>query len=234
MGPDQFGAVLLLIMSSIVLTALAGDVGIASRLAWMTLLGASLLYALHTSGATPWVMVVAAALVVGALPASFGVWLLNGEPVARAIGYGLAAVVVSMAVLVIARRLVRHPVVNAATIAGAVCVYLLIGDFFAMTFGFISWMESRHFFTSTSDPIALDYVYFSYSTLATLGYGDLVARSALGRMLAILEALMGQIYLVTIVALIVGSIGRPRHRRPGRDGDGSSDPPPPADDPMRP
>jgi hypothetical protein len=211
-GPDQFGAVLLLIMSSIVLTAVAGDVGIASRLAWMGLLGISMFYTLHTSGAPTPVMMAAAVLILGGLPASIGVRLLDGEPFGRAIGYGMGAVLVSITVVVVARRLVRHPVVNAATIAGAVCVYLLIGDFFAMTFGFISVMESQRFFTSTDHPLALDYVYFSYSTLATLGYGDLVARSALGRMLSVLEALMGQIYLVTVVALIVGNVGR----HPGR------------------
>jgi hypothetical protein len=212
MGPDQFGVLLLLIMSSIVLTAVAGDVGIASRLTWMVLLGASLLYALHTSGAPVWTMTVAAALAVGGPPASAGVWLLNGEPLARAIGYALAAVLVSLTVVVVARRLVRHPVVTRATIAGAVCVYLLIGDFFAMTFGFVAGMDSRRFFTSVDNPVGLDYIYFSYTTLATLGYGDLVASGAIGRMLAILEALIGQIYLVTVVALIVGNVGRPSRR----------------------
>ncbi|MBV9359359.1 MAG: two pore domain potassium channel family protein, partial [Chloroflexi bacterium] len=54
---------------------------------------------------------------------------------------------------------------------------------------------------------------FSYSTLATVGYGDFVARTNLGRMLAVTEALIGQLYLVTVVALLMGNLGRGRRER---------------------
>ena len=46
--------------------------------------------------------------------------------------------------------------------------------------------------------------------MSTVGYGDLTARGDLGRMLAVTEALIGQLYLVTIVALLVGNLGRAR------------------------
>jgi hypothetical protein len=55
-------------------------------------------------------------------------------------------------------------------------------------------------------------VYFSYVTMSTVGYGDLTARGDLGRMLAVTEALLGQLYLVTIVALLVGNLGRVRRQ----------------------
>ena len=55
------------------------------------------------------------------------------------------------------------------------------------------------------------YLYFSYSTLTTVGYGDLVARSNLGHTLSAFEALLGQIYLVTVVAVIVTNVV-PRRR----------------------
>jgi len=58
---------------------------------------------------------------------------------------------------------------------------------------------------STTASTAADYVYFSFVTLATLGYGDLVPRTTLGRMLAVTEALVGQLYLVTVVALLVSN-----------------------------
>ena len=59
----------------------------------------------------------------------------------------------------------------------------------------------------------LTWVYFSFTTLTTLGYGDVAPRSDVARMLAILEALIGQIYLVVIVARLVGSY----MRRPTED-----------------
>ena len=58
-------------------------------------------------------------------------------------------------------------------------------------------------------------MYFSFTTLATVGYGDFVAEANLGHTLSILEALIGQIYLVTIVSLIVSNL-RPHERLAGR------------------
>ena len=61
----------------------------------------------------------------------------------------------------------------------------------------------------------MDFLYFSLITLTTTGYGDLAARTSLGRMLAATEALTGQVYLVTVVAVLVGNIGRVRPARRG-------------------
>jgi hypothetical protein len=84
-------------------------------------------------------------------------------------------------------------------------VYLLIGLAFAFLFAPTAIVSGAQFFVSTSDAGAADYVYFNYVTLATEGYGDLVARTTLGRMLSATEALTGQIYLMTIVALLVSN-----------------------------
>ena len=56
-------------------------------------------------------------------------------------------------------------------------------------------------------------LYFSFTTLTTVGYGDLTARTDLGHTLAVFEALIGQIYLVTVVSLIVSNLGRARPNR---------------------
>ena len=55
-------------------------------------------------------------------------------------------------------------------------------------------------------------LYFSFTTLTTVGFGDLAPRSDLGRTLAVFEALIGQIYMVTVVSLIVGHLGAPGTR----------------------
>jgi voltage-gated potassium channel Kch len=93
---------------------------------------------------------------------------------------------------------------------GVLCLYLLIGLIFAVGFAVIQDISGTDFFT-TEDGGRDDFLYFSYATLTTVGYGDLIAATNLGRALAISEALLGQIYLVTVVALIVGNLrGRPR------------------------
>ena len=58
-------------------------------------------------------------------------------------------------------------------------------------------------------------VYFSFVTLTTVGYGDLTASNSVGRAFAVQEALFGQIYLVTVVALLVSNLGRQRFDPPG-------------------
>ena len=75
-------------------------------------------------------------------------------------------------------------------------------------------MGSEPFFVQTSHASTADYLYFSFVTITTVGYGDFTAAEGLGRALASLEALLGQVYLVTVVATIVGGINRARSERP--------------------
>ena len=99
------------------------------------------------------------------------------------------------------------------TMFGVLCLYLLIGLAFGTVFAFIDEVGDRHFFiTGTADRD--DFLYYSFSTLTTTGYGDLIAATDLGRSLSITEALIGQIYLVTVVAMIVGNLGPARRGKP--------------------
>jgi len=61
------------------------------------------------------------------------------------------------------------------------------------------------------EPQYVDYLYFAFTTLTTTGYGDLSPASDVARAAAILEALLGQLYLVTVLALVIGNL-RPRRR----------------------
>jgi hypothetical protein len=101
--------------------------------------------------------------------------------------------------------------VTLETMFGVLCLYLLVGLFFAFLYGAVDLYSDTPVFVGGADERD-DFLYFSFSTLTTTGYGDLVAATELGRSLAITEALIGQIYLVTVVALIVANI-RPRSRR---------------------
>ena len=73
---------------------------------------------------------------------------------------------------------------------------------------------AANFFASDAAESTANYLYFSFVTMTTVGYGDLSAAEGIGRAFAIALALTGQIYLVTIVALIVSNLGA-RRSEPG-------------------
>src|SRR5438477_3275173 len=95
-------------------------------------------------------------------------------------------------------------------IYGAVCAYLLLGYAWTFAYSLIEEMQPGSFTSSTS-PMPHDLVgrvmqlrYFSFVTLATVGYGDIVPRLPAARTMALLEAILGQFYLVALVGRLVG------------------------------
>jgi hypothetical protein len=126
----------------------------------------------------------------------------------------LNALLVGAAPVVIARSLLRRNVVDIHTVMGALCIYVLLGMLFAFVFGAIGAFSSGPFFAEQASQTVADYLYFSFVTLCTVGYGDLTAREGLGRAIAVIEMLSGQLYLVTVVALVVSRMGAlPRRNR---------------------
>ena len=108
--------------------------------------------------------------------------------------------------IAIGTALWRRPVVDVHTVLGAICIYVLVGMFFAFLYGAIGEVGTAAFFAQGSDATTADYLYFSFMTQLTVGYGDLTAAGNLGRSCAVLEALLGQIYMVTVVALLVSRL----------------------------
>ncbi|HEY3834848.1 MAG TPA: potassium channel family protein [Acidimicrobiia bacterium] len=113
--------------------------------------------------------------------------------------------------VIIARSIMRRGIVDVRTVLGALCIYVLLGLCFAFVYTVIGLAAGR-FFVQQATARSSDYVYFSYVTLTTVGYGDLTASDGVGRALAIFEALIGQIYLVTVVAVLVSNLGPARRR----------------------
>lgn len=101
-------------------------------------------------------------------------------------------------------------------IAGVLALYLMIGMAFAFLYGAIDHFGDTPFFANNVPGTVSRCLYFSFTTLTTVGYGDMVANTDFGRTLAIFEALLGQIYLVTIVSLLVGNLGRSTRVAAGR------------------
>jgi FtsH-binding integral membrane protein len=113
----------------------------------------------------------------------------------------------------IVRRLLTHKVVNTRTVLGALCIFLLFGLFFAYLCATLGPLIHIPIFVQVKTPSLSDDLYFSYMTLTTVGYGDLTPGCGLMRALAVVEALGGQLYLVTVIALLVGNFGMSRNRQ---------------------
>jgi hypothetical protein len=213
-APDSYGLLLLLVLASIFASAFANDA--LSRAIVVAFLLAVLVFALWTSRAPRRLAVVFAACVIVTLVV-VAVAPAIGGTVEWTVEAAAGAVLSIAAIAAIVRRLAAHPLVDAATILGAVDVYLLLGLFFAGVYSLIAAVDAGPLFAQAlGDGRALDRIYFSFVTLTTVGFGDVTARSDAARVVAVSEALLGQIYLVTVVALLVGNIGG-RRRRPERE-----------------
>ncbi len=114
---------------------------------------------------------------------------------------------------VILRRIFEHRRVDVETIAGAIDVYLLLGMIFGFIYLGIQDVDASPFFEQSSGADTGDFLYFSFITLTTVGYGDLTPVGDLGRALAGLEAMIGAVFLVTLVARLVTLYGT--EQRPG-------------------
>ncbi|HQR80086.1 MAG TPA: potassium channel family protein [Actinomycetota bacterium] len=118
----------------------------------------------------------------------------------------ISVVVYLLAPLVILRHLVRRTVVDLRTVLGAVAAYVMLGMMFAFTYRAISlWQTSPAFFGGDGPGDNADFLFFSFITLTTTGYGDLVPAANPGQSVAVLEAVIGQLFLVTALAKIVNA-----------------------------
>ncbi len=115
--------------------------------------------------------------------------------------------------LVLARglyRLMRDRGVTLQAVFGALTIYLAGGLTFAWLISLVAEVSGKPYFANHTSGTLGDRVYFSFTTLTTTGYGDFTPVTATGHALAVLEMVMGQLYLVTVVGLLVGSfVGTP-------------------------
>ncbi|HXC45016.1 MAG TPA: potassium channel family protein [Solirubrobacteraceae bacterium] len=111
-------------------------------------------------------------------------------------------------------RLVRTQGVTPQAVAGALTLYLLLGLLFAWAIGFVAKVETPQYFVQTANPSTSQIVYFSFTVMTTTGFGDLSAATHIGRALAVVEMLLGQLYLVTVIGVLVGNFAGRSRRTP--------------------
>ena len=218
---DAFGLVLILVLITYVLASVLTNKGWSAVLLTICTSATSIV-ALTGAHARPVMVrrasiVAAVAIVLAIVSAAFGGRLaLN---VASFLEIGL----LGFAMAAVLQRVVTSGSVSSRTILGAISVYATLGILFTWAYGLIDRIEGGAFFGEGVQVQGGDFLFFSYTTLTTTGYGNLVPAGQVGRMVSGLEMMLGQIFLVTLVAGLV-SLWRPgegllrrRERRGGSD-----------------
>jgi Ion channel len=131
------------------------------------------------------------------------------EDLGLAIG-GLLAAAIPAALAGGVVRLIRERGVTLRAVLGALTIYLYVGLVFAWVIGFVSHVDSTPYFAQP-DVGHGDRVYFSFTVLTTTGFGDFTAATPVGHALTVVEMLTGQLYLVTVIGVLIGGlVGRRR------------------------
>jgi len=203
---NAFGLVLVLILVTYVLASVTPYHGwTAVLIAAATTASASV--ALATAGAAPrlirWAGRLAAlAVLLAAISAASG----GAPPLALSalIQTGLLA----LAAAAVLRAVIGEAQVGFRTILGAISVYLIFALLFTSLYVGLDRLQPGPLFGSSAHIGTGDYLFFSLTTLTTTGYGNLVPAGQPGKMFAGLEMLLGQIFLVTMIAGLV-SLWRP-------------------------
>jgi hypothetical protein len=177
------------------------------RAVMVLVVGAVVISSMRATGARQWkrLLLPIGVATVGLAPAA----LASGSLVQVAV---LVAMAVGMAVGPpgIVRRVFEHDRITAQLVLAGLCAYLQVGFAFAFTFGALDSALSGSFCAQGEVSGFFDYVYFSFVTLTTVGYGDLTVAGDVGRALAVLEIIIGQIFLVVLVAYLVGTLAGAR------------------------
>ncbi len=150
-------------------------------------------------------------------PALLSLWILHvsGSHASRFVGFSLSFGFLVLLTGAVLFAVLRDTAVTADTIVGAMCAYLLLGLTWGSAYALVA-LHSPHAFAvapslqttapwdSPTSPMAPLLHYFSFVTLSTLGYGDITPVSPLARALAVLEGMVGQLYVAVLIARLVG------------------------------
>jgi len=203
-SPDSYGLVLVLIFATYGLAvAQLGSVVVLVQIA-------TVWFVLRTARADRAARAAAVVvLVVAGIVAVTG-GLLGGEVADLAILLA-STVLYLIAPVVVVRHLVERSVVDRETVLGVIAAYLLIGMFFAFLYRDVGAIEPNPFFGAGGEANPPQALFFSFTTLSTTGYGNLVPVGSAGQTLAVAEMIIGQLFLITALGKVV-SVWSPARR----------------------
>jgi len=205
----SYGAVLLLVVVTFVFIELAGDAAWTSS-ALLLLQATTLLVALWTAGLTRTSSPGNFALLLAAIIVAVAMIVWKGSALEGTVGL-ISALLTIGTVGVIGVGVFDQGEINGQSVIGAITIYIMLGFVFLFLYSAIGSIGSAPLFAQGTNGTRAIRVYFSYITLATVGYGDYTPGTPVGRVAAVAEALTGQLYLVTVIAVLVSRM-RPKHR----------------------
>jgi hypothetical protein len=200
-APDSYALLLLLLLVDYVILSV-GWTGAWALLVTTLFIGLTALLTFHTSRVGglvfKWVVVSVGLAMVASIVAA-----VTSQDQAKGAAFIIMALLVVACPVAILTRLVHHTRVTLETLLGAICVYVLIGLLFAYIDIAYQFIGGTSYFAQPGDHGPSDFVYFSFITMTTVGYGDLSPAEGLPRTTAVFEALAGQVFLVVLVARLV-------------------------------
>ena len=215
-SPDSYGLVVLLILITYGLSAALTASWAASLVLAVQM--ATVWVALRASRARPAVRALANVALAAAALAAVANLLFKDQIHGGIVAAWVSCLLYLIAPVSISRHLVVRRTVDSETVLGAIAAYLMAGMFFAFLYHSLglSQMQPPFFGSQGRGTLSQD-LFFSFTTLTTTGYGNLVPAGNPGQTSAVLEMLIGQLFLVTAVAKVV-SAWRPGQGRGGLRG----------------
>jgi hypothetical protein len=199
---DRGLSIFLAALVAIIIVPALGSVGLPGRL-----LGDALISLMLVSGAAavadrPRAMLIVSVITVPALLVRWTGWLFPTADLVLWREISTLATLVVLCGVVLALVLRRGPITT-HRIQGAIAVYLLFGFIWAQAYELVALWDPGAFAGTVDGRGSLPWTYYSFVTLTTMGYGDIMPVHPLARAIAVLEALTGQLYLAIMLARLV-------------------------------
>ena len=123
--------------------------------------------------------------------------------------YFLKILIVSITIVELFREIFKTKIIDSHIISSAISIYVLVGIFWYLLFMFLLMIDPDSFYIRNFNPemVSIDMIYFSFTTLTTLGYGDITPLSYTAKMWSITEAMMGVMFLAVMISRVVSLFG---------------------------
>ena len=123
--------------------------------------------------------------------------------------YFLKILIVSITIVELFREIFKTKIIDSHIISSAISIYVLVGIFWYLLFMFLLMIDPDSFHIRNFNPemVTIDMIYFSFTTLTTLGYGDITPLSYTAKMWSITEAMMGVMFLAIMISRVVSLFG---------------------------